>query len=115
MDDFQSRYSAWRERAAPKGSEDDALSELHADLMLVDSWLAETIIPVATRRRYVEPKVDISAALKDIVARAEAFKASMSGTQRDEAMSYLSYGEDLERLHAAFCDALERGGFDRPS
>jgi hypothetical protein len=55
--DFEEAVSLWRERSFPAGSEDDDLDELHADIALADSWIADAVIPYVDAGLFNPPKV----------------------------------------------------------
>jgi hypothetical protein len=46
MSEFDGLYARWWSTPLPSGSKRDAVDELHADLALVDVWVADTIIPL---------------------------------------------------------------------
>jgi hypothetical protein len=57
---FQEAYAAWRLQPFPSGSTNDEIDELHADLALVDSCVAETVLPFVERGEHVSPGVDVA-------------------------------------------------------
>lgn len=57
MDHFSRAVEAWRREPFPPGSATDALDELHADLALADSWLAEAVIPFVDRGVFEPPNL----------------------------------------------------------
>jgi len=64
--DFERAYSKWREQPFPLGSSLDALDELHADLALVDTWVAEALVPFVEHGMYRPIQVDPIQKLEEI-------------------------------------------------
>lgn len=78
MSAFSTAYALWRSEPFPSGSTRDDLDELHADLALVDVWVADTVVPYAERGVVVPPAgVDIHQAIAGLAERLE-------GISRDE-------------------------------
>lgn len=94
-------YAAWRREPFPRGGSDDVVGELHADLALADSWVAESIIPFVERQRFVPAQVDVPQELRVIRERAAALG------DPDRAREYLRYAELLSDVYGAF---LREGG-----
>ena len=80
--DFERAYSAWREQPFPLGSRLDALDEVHADLVLVDTWVAATIIPLVEAGRYHPAQVDVLGKLQEIRHRAIELRKAGSTVEK---------------------------------
>jgi hypothetical protein len=101
MADLRSTYDEWRDREFPPGSSCNSLDELHADLALADTWVAESVIPYIDHGRYLPAKVDVPVVLRTLVARAEALERSRPDVAR-VAADYADYARLLERVYNAF-------------
>lgn len=66
-------YALWRSEPFPSGSPRDDLDELHADLALVDVWVAEAVVPYAERGLVAPPPdVDIEQAMARLAERLDS-------------------------------------------
>lgn len=102
MSAFEDVVAAWRDRAFPPGSANDALDELHADLVLADTWVAETVIPFLERGVYDPAQVDVVWALHDLDARAAKLEQASDGADRQLAGAYREYIDCLLRVYEGF-------------
>jgi len=59
MSDFEAAVATWRSQPFPSGSINDALDELHADLVLADTWVAEAVIPFVDHGALQPAHVDV--------------------------------------------------------
>ena len=89
-------YAAWRREPFPRASSDDVVDELHANLALADSWIAESVIPFVEQRRFMPAEVDVLQELRVMRERA----AALSDPER--AREYLTYAERLSDVYSAF-------------
>jgi hypothetical protein len=78
--DFECAYSRWREQPFPLGSSLDALDELHADLALVDTWVADALVPFVEHGMYRHIQVDPIQKLEEI--RDSATELGKSADER---------------------------------
>jgi len=97
-------YYAWRREPFPHGGSDEQVDELHADLALADSWVAESVIPFVERGQFLPAQVDVVQGLRLLRERAAAHRSP------DRAMEYLKYVELLSDVYDAF---LQEGGSPR--
>jgi hypothetical protein len=102
MTSFDDLYTRWREAPFPPGSHRDDLDELHADLALVDTWVAETIVPYAERGVVTPPQVDVDACIKAIRDRALRFDRGATGEEQATLMRYIAYVDLIEQVFTAF-------------
>jgi hypothetical protein len=100
--EFEKAYEAWRLRPFPKGSHVDALDELHADLALADTWVAESVVPFIKRGVYSPAQVDVMEILSEVRSRATKLAESVGGADREVAMEYAAYAHLLEIVYEAF-------------
>ncbi len=70
MGALEDAVATWRDQAFPPGSATDALDELHADLALADTWVAESVIPFVEHGLHKPARVDVVTGLRDLGARA---------------------------------------------
>ena len=75
-------YKKWREKPFPPGSPSDPLDDLHADLALVDTWVAEAIVPFVEQGVYRPIQVDPLEKLKQIQDRATELAKSGSADDK---------------------------------
>jgi hypothetical protein len=99
MASFLEAYAAWRREPFPGGSSDDAADELHADLALADTWVAEAVIPFIESGRSAPAQVDVLGELQALRDRA----ATLNDPER--AKKYLAYVERLSDVYSGFLEA----------
>jgi hypothetical protein len=102
MTTFADRYAVWRNRPFPAGSADDSVDELHADLALVDSWVAESVVPFVERGLYRPAGVDVIGELWRLRARATELAGTRGQDDATLAGSYTSYLDLLIDLYDDF-------------
>jgi len=113
MIEFEKAYAAWRVQAFPIGSGLDALDELHADLALADTWVADTVIPFIERGIYSPAKVDVLGRLSEIRQRAIELAETVGGGDHDLAMEYDAYAHLQETVYQAFLRSRGLEAFGR--
>ena len=106
MREFEDAYSSWRGQPFPSGSSRDALDELHADLALADTWVAETVIPYVENGLRRPARVDVDTELRRLRTRAVELGQVGDAEDRRLANSYRDYAGLLLHLYAAFLDTL---------
>ncbi len=99
---FTHAYWTWREQSFPLGSPTDAVDELHADLVLADAWVAETLIPFVEDGVYEPAKVDVSGELQALRDRARALRDSSSKSDKGLLNAYIEYSRLLEVAYEGF-------------
>jgi hypothetical protein len=104
---FETPYASWREQPFPPGSTWDPLDELHADLALADSWVAETVIPFVEHGVNQPANVDVIGTLRDIRNRANILGELGHGDDKRLAQEYSNYAELLQRVYDGY---LEQSG-----
>lgn len=107
MTDFERAYKAWREKPFPPGSRSDPLDELHADLALVDTWVAEAIVPYVENGVQGPIQVDPLEKLQQI--RDRATELAKSGTADDKRLvnDYVRYADSLREVYERFLSTIE--------
>jgi hypothetical protein len=103
-DRLNDAYEAWRSLPIPEQSVDDELAEIHADLVVVDDWVAQSVVPFVEHTRYVFAAADVSGGISGVRDRAHLFVALRDGEDVDTAREYAAYAE---RLFAVYRE-LER-------
>jgi len=105
VNEFDEAVAAWQTLPFPPGSASDAIDELHADLVLADSWVAESVIPYIERGSRQLSNVDVIKRLSEFRSRATELRES-SESQEDEQLldSYREYIDSLLRAYRAFVD-----------
>lgn len=101
MGDFEDVYDAWRNCSFPRGSADDSLDELHADLALADSWVAESVIPFVKRGLYQPAEVDVIGELGKLRDRAVELRR-VGGEVARLSDAYRDYADLLLRVYKSF-------------
>jgi hypothetical protein len=94
-------YKAWRAQPLPPECDDAELNKLHADLALVETWVAEAVVPFVEHTRYVFAAVDVSAGIRSVHDRAEELASLRQGDDAKLAREYAAYAERLEAVYGA--------------
>ena len=103
MSEFDEAVAAWRVLPFPPGSTSEPVDELHADLVLADSWVAESVIPYIERGSRKVSNVDVIGRLNEFSTRAtELQESSERPEDRQLLASYRAYIESLLRVYRAF-------------
>jgi hypothetical protein len=98
---FQETFHAWRNAPMPCGSAADELDELHADLVLYDTWVAGSVLPFQDRGIWQPAVPDVLAALEDLIREVEGLQSA--GTRDlESASAYLAFANLLHSLYQAF-------------
>ena len=84
-------YARWRRQPFPPGSASDAVDELHADLALADSWIAETVIPFVEHGVHKPAHLDVVAELRALEDRAAQLGRSVSPEDSRLLQDYSQY------------------------
>ncbi|HEY3379764.1 MAG TPA: hypothetical protein VGL77_19995 [Armatimonadota bacterium] len=79
----------------PERSADDTLDQLHAELVLFDSRVGDTVMDIINGERV--PREDLRAD-DEMRERLEALAASADANVASDARTYLAYLEGLEHL-----------------
>lgn len=99
---FGEAYTTWRERPFPAGSSTDALDELHADLALADTWVAESVVPFVERGLKQPAEVDVVGELSKLRDRAVELGSAATGEDARLASEYRDYIDLLVRAYTGF-------------
>jgi hypothetical protein len=100
--DFKDSYASWRRKPFPQGSSTDSLDELHADLALADTWVAETVIPFVERGVYKPAQVDVIQELGKLHDRAREIEQMTDGEDRRLAADYGHHAALLVGVYNGF-------------
>jgi hypothetical protein len=103
---FEDSVTAWRGQPFPPGSSNEQLDELHADLAVADTWVAESVIPLVERGVFQLPRVDVIEELRELNKRAVKLGKVTVGEESLLAGSYRDYAALLSRVYQEF---LTRG------
>jgi len=103
-------YSKWRDQRFPLGSSNDALDELHADLALVDTWVAEALIPFVGHGMYRPIQVDTIQKLEEIRDRATELGKSATADEKRLAREYVGYADLLRSVYEHYLKTVEDSG-----
>ena len=100
MAELEDAYAAWRSRPFPPGSSDELLDELHADLALADTWVAEAVIPRVEHGLHQPARADVIDELEELRDRAvELTETSGRFADGDLADDYREYVDVLLRVY----------------
>lgn len=111
MAGFQNVYESWKERPFPSGSSWDALDEIHSDLAVADTWVADTVIPFIEHGVYRPAQVDVIGTLEKIRNRAIQLRAKGEGEDKRLADEYARYAEILQSVYQGFLSKSARSSF----
>ena len=92
---FLVAFDRWLNREFPKGSHTGAVDELKGELVLVDYYVADTVIPFRDGRGWVSPAVDVAQAIADLERRIDASMPAAGPEDRDKLKLYRDYCADL--------------------
>ena len=70
MNGFEDSYAAWRGMPGPRGSDNEDLEILRADIFLADHWIAESLIPFVENGRIEVPPFDVENPLSELLKQA---------------------------------------------
>jgi len=103
-DAFLTAYEAWRCLAFPPGSPNDDLDELHADIALADTWVANSVIPYVTDgvAYTAGDEADIIRDLQNLRSRAETLAMDSVADEVKLALDYLDYVDALLAVFERF-------------
>lgn len=108
MTEFEQAYQAWIQATFPPEGRSEDLGELHADMSLVDTWVADSLVPYVKHGKYVAAKVDVLKKLTEIRDRAAALIGSESIGTNDVAETYVHYADLLENAYERFLQLRPR-------
>jgi hypothetical protein len=102
MDTFEDKVVAWRNAPFPPGSAHDPLDEAHADLALVETWVADSLLPYIDHQVWRPAVPDVFGALDEI----ERSLAGMDLGPDDRALAgrYVAYVSLLRTAYEAFLE-----------
>lgn len=105
MDTFDAAVRNWLDAKLPEGSSVDDLDEIHADLVLIDTWVADSVLPYLRANVWSPAVPDVLAGLAELDNVLATVPAAFGHDQT--VLRYRSYVEILRRVYEAF---LARGG-----
>lgn len=107
MGTFNASVAAWRRAAFPVGSKNDELDEIHADLALIDTWVAGSVLP------YVDTDV-WEPAVPNVLGALDSLERHVHGVHLDGenhvqvANRYLAYAGLLRSVYEEFLQVGDR-------
>jgi len=93
---FDEAYDAWMGAPFPIGDAEDGTGVLHDDVALVDTWVAESVVPYVKDGRFIPATPDVLRELRALNDRASALG------DVDGAPEYLRYIGLLSDVYDAF-------------
>jgi hypothetical protein len=99
---FDLAYARWRSTPFPKGGDPRVYGEIHADVALADSWIAETLLPFVSRRVVNPATIDVIGRLAALRAKIRRLKRQSAPEDHPAADRYLAYVDALSDVYAAF-------------
>ncbi|MCU1362891.1 MAG: hypothetical protein JWM55_719, partial [Acidimicrobiaceae bacterium] len=102
MDDFRDLVSRWRDQPFPPGSSDESIDELHSELALADSWVADSVIPYIERGVRIPGKVDVVGKLRELQTRAMELARGSDASSQPVLQDYLRRIEILTQIYQSF-------------
>ena len=98
-------YERWQREPFPPGHPDDAIDELHADLALADSWVADSVTPFVERGMHEPARIDVISELHELRGRATDLEASVASDDRALVRDYAAYLDALLVVYQDFLDS----------
>jgi hypothetical protein len=102
MISFEQAYAKWRALPFPPGSTHDDIDELHADLVLIDDWVAEAVIPFVENGLKLAIKVDVVGGLQRLRDGLKPLVKAGAADDKELIRRYLEYTDALEDVYASF-------------
>ena len=96
MGTFREAYEAWMQAPFPIGDAEDQTGVLHDDVALVDTWVAESVVPYIKLGSFVPAKAPLVEELHALSNRASELGDA------DGAPEYLRYVGLLSDVYGAF-------------
>lgn len=100
---FRKFYTRWRSQPFPPGSQNEELDELHAELALLDVWIADYLLPFALEGRVVVDRQDVLAGIE--VLRGQLARVRMSEGELQPYRDYLDVAADAYRSFLEVADS----------
>ncbi len=101
---LEDAVARWRRTSFPPGSAHDALNELHANLALYDTWVAESVLPFVNQGVWEPVIPDVLAALDGLSGEVSGLRFTKE-SDKETAQRYLDYATALRTVYAAFLNA----------
>ncbi len=102
---FDDAARAWRASPFPSGSTNDEIDELHAELVNVDNWVAEVLVPYIDRQAAWTPAVDVQAGIQSVRTQASHLLEVLEDPAEKSAVeSYDRYAQLLEAAYERFLE-----------
>jgi hypothetical protein len=98
----QSAYAAWRHQSFPTGSADDSVDELHANLILADTWVAEAAIPFFESGVYRPAAVDVIGEIRKLDDLARELRSGLAEEHQRQVDEYRHYAGLLIAVYEEF-------------
>jgi hypothetical protein len=99
---LEGAYAHWRDEPLPPGSSRDDIDELHADLVTVDLWVADMVIPYVENGTRFPLKVDIEGGIERVRERIRQLLESAYGADRSLLDRYAAYTDLLDAVFRAY-------------
>lgn len=100
MTDFEEAYARWREAPFPRGSTNDLVGDLHADLAMLDAFVADEVIPLREGAVIRPGAVDIAKELDGLCSRIRSLAAIVEAEQQAKLGEYAEYCALLEEVYS---------------
>ncbi len=97
---FSEAYRQWRVEPFPKEEATTEFGDLHADLALIDTWVADSVVPYFDRHIYTPAKVDVLGKIASIESKLS--QGSETGTFALKAQPYVKYLGLLRGVYGEF-------------
>lgn len=104
MTNLEKSAKAWLCTSLPPGSAVEELDVAHADLVLFDTWVAESVLPFLERGVWLPAVPDVLGSLEELTGQVEAMKEV--GTNKATATAYLEYLDLLKHVYQDFLKAV---------
>jgi hypothetical protein len=101
---FVDAYRSWMDQPFPDASTDEAVDDIHKDLVLVDDYVANEAIPWTEEGLRTESEVDVSGAIAELKDRILELQATAPPQEADQLGSYLEYLEKLREVDEALTE-----------
>lgn len=106
-DAFDEAYGRWREMPFPKGGDARFYGEIHADVALADSWVAETLLPFVNKGVVDPAVIDVLGRLSELRKKIDRLDAQTGPENHAAAAGYLAFVNALIDVYGAFLALIQ--------
>ncbi len=108
MDKLEAAYRAWRAAPIPSGCRGDESEDLHGDLLVADTWVAEDLVPYIESGATFNSAFDVLPRLLALHARATELIEDPQNADPACAILCADYAKLLIDVYVLFLDRISQ-------